>query len=65
MVYSTCSVERDENEDVVQTFLENSGSFRLVESGVDAGMQTSTGAIRTCPQREGTDGFFVCVFERK
>ena len=65
MVYSTCSVERDENEDVVQTFLENNESFSRVELALDATLQTSLGTVRTWPQRSGTDGFFVCVFERK
>jgi len=65
LVYSTCSVERDENEDVVQTFLEKNESFRRVALTLDKTLQTSLGAVRTWPQREGTDGFFVCVFERK
>jgi len=65
MVYSTCSVERDENEDVVQAFLENNESFSQVELALDATLQTSLGTVRTWPQREGADGFFVCVFERK
>jgi 16S rRNA (cytosine967-C5)-methyltransferase len=64
LVYSTCSVELEENEEVVKTFLENNESFRAVELNLGS-LQTSAGAARTWPQRDGTDGFFVCVFERK
>jgi 16S rRNA (cytosine967-C5)-methyltransferase len=49
LVYSTCSVEREENEGVVE---EIGGPFRLLST------------IRTWPQRGGSDGFFVATFER-
>ena len=65
LVYSTCSVEPEENEAVVQTFLEKNEDFRSVELTLSGGLQTSSGRARTWPQREGTDGFFICAFERK
>ena len=65
LIYSTCSVERDENEQVVQTFLDNNETFRLVELTANDALKTSLGQARTWPQRQGTDGFFIATFERK
>ena len=65
LIYSTCSVEPDENEDIVQTFLESNETFRLIELTVNDALRTSLGKARTWPQREGTDGFFISAFERK
>lgn len=65
LVYSTCSVEPDENEAVLQTFLEKNQTFALAELPLASGLITSSGAARTWPHRNGTDGFFICAFVRK
>ncbi len=66
IVYSTCTVIKNENQDVIKAFLaENSGfeprSFRLpppVERPVE-------GMITFWPYVYDCDGFFVCRMERK
>jgi 16S rRNA (cytosine967-C5)-methyltransferase len=63
LVYSTCSVEREENEDVVAAFLSSVEDFRQVEAR-PATVLLPGGAARTWPHREDVDGFFVAAFER-
>jgi len=65
LVYSTCSVEREENESVVAQFLRAHGEFRQVEARpAHANLLLPSGAARIWPHREDVDGFFVAVFER-
>ena len=65
LIYSTCSVELDENEEVVSSFLGREGRFGQIPVPVDSSLLTPSGSARTWPQRHGTDGFFIAAFERR
>jgi len=74
LVYSTCSMEAEENEEVVkEVFVELSG-FQLRRAGtvisplladgvsIDA-ITGSDSALRTSPATTHTDGFYAAVIE--
>lgn len=70
LVYATCSLLREENEDVAGAFLNGAaGAFVALHCGELLAAQRialDTGAqLRLRPQRHGTDGFFAAAFARK
>lgn len=75
LVYSTCSLEPEENELVVKQALATTGGLRLLDGSealrpyLHDGANASTlfddhGYFRTWPHVHGTDGFFAAVIER-
>lgn len=64
LVYSTCSIEREENELVIDRFLKSGAPFRIVHPAASAGVISSEGFVRTFPHIHGTDGFFAAVLEK-
>jgi 16S rRNA (cytosine967-C5)-methyltransferase len=78
LIYSTCSLEKEENEDVVEQALSENRSFRLLDcrpelhhlkaSGqltwLNADSLTRGSYLRTLPGVHPCDGFFAAILER-
>lgn len=78
VTYSTCSLEPEENEQVVKTALERDSSFGLVDCGEELNRLQQRGSVvggghavltsgpflRTIPGIHPCDGFFAAVLEK-
>lgn len=69
LVYSTCSLEPEETDAVVETFLRDFPEFTVVHTS--AGLPAAVaelidlkGALRTWPHRHGLDGFYAIRLRR-
>lgn len=65
LVYSTCTVLRRENEDVVNAFLRERTDFELVPFTLPAPFGDCGGMRTILPCEGNTDGFFICVLRKK
>ncbi|PKM45063.1 MAG: SAM-dependent methyltransferase [Gammaproteobacteria bacterium HGW-Gammaproteobacteria-1] len=70
LVYATCSLLREENEDIVNAFLAAHDTFHLVPVGEvlarrNIPLPDMGEMLRLYPHRHNTDGFFAAVLERK
>lgn len=65
IIYSTCSLEIDENEFVANQFLSENSQFEKVSPLLDKNFITDENFGRTFPPRDDTDGFFIAVFCKK
>ena len=78
LVYSTCSLEREENEDVIERALADDFSFRVVDCGDELAKLKQEGELiwddisaltrgpylRTLPGVHPCDGFFAAILEK-
>jgi 16S rRNA (cytosine967-C5)-methyltransferase len=68
--YATCTLFREENEDVVEKFLAAHPEFSMERPPLDSSrldlMPFITGGyVKLAPHRDGTDGFFIAVLRRR
>ena len=64
LVYSTCTIEKDENINLIKRFLEENPNFKLVslENSLDHKDKLANlkdGYLELYPHIHGTDGFFI------
>lgn len=61
LVYSTCTINRDENINQITEFLNTNSGFKL--ETIDAGIENS-GYLELYPHINQTDGFFIAKLKR-
>lgn len=64
IVYSTCTILPDENENNINEFLKNHEEFELVPFSVGT-LQVENGMITLLPHIHNTDGFFIAKLVRR
>ena len=65
LIYSTCSLESEENEAVARSFIEGNENFVQAQPNVSERFATADGFARTFPPKHRTDGFFIAAFEKR
>ncbi len=69
LIYSTCTIEPEENEEQVKLFLEKHPNFELAKLDLEvlpeSWTEGSDGYITLYPHIHGTDGFFISKFVKK
>ena len=63
LVYSTCTILPEENEQVTDAFLAQHPDFSMEPFSLPVG--ETDGRITLWPQRHGTDGFYICRMRRQ
>jgi len=64
LLYSTCTVLKRENEDVVGRFLEENSGFSREDFSLCGGIDSGDGMLTLLPSLHDTDGFFICKLRK-
>jgi 16S rRNA (cytosine967-C5)-methyltransferase len=69
LIYATCSSEPEENEQVVDDFLQHTAGFTAIDAhsvhpALPASVVDPQGRLHTSPDQHGLEAFFGAVFER-
>ncbi len=67
LLYATCSILKNENEEIVEKFLENHKEFKIIAPQQilkDINFDEASRYLNLLPHQHGTDGFFAALMEK-
>ena len=67
LLYSTCTIDKKENTEMIEWFLKNHPEFRLCDSFGERWadvLQNEKAMVQLLPFEHETDGFFIAKMER-
>lgn len=69
LIYSTCTIDKDENEGIIDCFLNEERGFKAAELSLYMPeafkKRAQEGRLTLYPHIDGIDGFFIAALERK
>ena len=65
LLYATCTILPEENQDVTEDFLSRRDEFRREGFSLPGGKEAEDGSLTLWPQRHGTDGFYICKMRKQ
>ena len=65
LLYSTCTLLPEENEENVMLFLKENSDFVLEDFAFEGGLKSENGMLTLYPHKHGTDGFFMAKLVKK
>lgn len=65
LVYSTCTILPEENQQVTDAFLAEHPEFSRESFSLPEPVGETDGQVTLWPQRHGTDGFYICRMKRQ
>lgn len=65
LLYSTCTLAPEENEDNVKSFLDAHPEFAPEDFRFENGLASENGMLTLLPHKHGTDGFFMAKLRKK
>ena len=64
LLYSTCTLNPEENERVIERFLEEHKEFSAVDFSIGS-IKSEHGMVTLLPHLHGTDGFFIAKLRKE
>ncbi len=67
LVYATCSILKEENENIIEQFLAENTNFKLVEVNTvldNPELASTDGYLHLLPHKHNVDGFFAALVQR-